>query len=89
LLGIFFDVTYTGDGAKILRFNEPDSAAQKSGIPAGSIITRIDKFKINDLLDAIVRIRSYAPGDEVNVTVQQPDGNSGTYKVILGSAPSN
>ena len=89
LLGIFFDVTYTGDGAKILRFNDPDSAAQKSGIPVGSIITRIDKFKINDLLDAIVRIRSYAPGDEVNVTVQQPDGNTGTYKVILGSAPSN
>lgn len=89
LLGIFFDVTYTGDGAKILRFNEPDSAAQKSGIPVGSIITRIDRFKINDLLDAIVRIRSYAPGDEVNVTVQQPDGNTGTYKVILGSAPSN
>jgi len=89
LLGIFFDVTYTGDGAKILRFNEPESAAQKSGIPVGSIITRIDKFKINDLLDAIVRIRSYSPGDEVNVTVQQPDGNTGTYKVILGSAPSN
>ncbi len=89
LLGIFFDVTYTGDGAKILRFNDPDSAAQKSGIPVGSIITRIDKFKINDLLDAIVRIRSYAPGEEVNVTVQQPDGNTGTYKVILGSAPSN
>jgi len=89
LLGIFFDVTYTGDGAKILRFNEPESAAQKSGIPVGSIITRIDKFKINDLLDAIVRIRSYSPGDEVNVTVQQPDGNRGTYKVILGSAPSN
>lgn len=88
LLGIFFDVTYTGDGAKILRFNEPESAAQKAGIPAGSVITKIDKFKINDLLDAIVRIRSYAPGETINVTVQLSDGTSAVYKVTLGSAPS-
>ncbi len=89
LLGIFFDTTYTGTGAKILRFTDGDSAAQKAGIPSGSIITKIEKFKINDLLDAIVRIRSYAPGEAVNITVELSNGTSSTYKVILGSAPSN
>jgi S1-C subfamily serine protease len=52
------------------------------------VITKIDKFKINDLLDAIVRIRSYAPGETINVTVQLSDGTSAVYKVTLGSAPS-
>ena len=89
LLGIFFDTTFTGTGAKILRFTDTDSAAQKAGIPAGSVITRVDNFKINDLLDAIIRIRSYAPGDSVNVTVQLANGTTSTYRVILGSAPSN
>lgn len=89
LLGIFFDTTYTGTGAKILRFTDTDSAAQKAGIPAGSVITRVDNFKINDLLDAIIRIRSYAPGDNVNVTVQLTNGTTSTYRVVLGSAPSN
>ena len=89
LLGIFFDTSYTGTGAKILRFTDTDSAAQKAGIPAGSVITRVDNFKINDLLDAIIRIRSYAPGDSVNVTVQLANGTTSTFRVILGSAPSN
>ena len=89
LLGIFFDTTYTGEGAKILRFTDTDSAAQKAGIPAGSVITRVDNFKINDLLDAIIRIRSYAPGDTVNVTVQLSNGSTSIYRVVLGSAPSN
>lgn len=89
LLGIFFDTSYTGTGARILRYSDGDSAAQKAGIPVGSIITRVDNLKVNDLLDAVVRIRSYAPGDAVNVTVQLPNGSSATYRVILGSAPSN
>lgn len=89
LLGVFFDVTFTGTGAKILRFSDADSAAQKAGIPVGSVIIRVDNFKINDPVDAIVRIRSYSPGDTVNVTVQLPTGTTSTYQVILGSAPSS
>jgi putative serine protease PepD len=89
LLGIFFDTTFTGVGAKILRFTDTDSAAQKAGIPTGAVITRVENFKINDLLDAIIRIRSFAPGDTVNVTVQLANGSTSVYRVVLGSAPSN
>ena len=89
LLGVFFDTSFTGSGARILRFADTDSAAQKAGIPVGGVITRVDNFKINDLLDAIIRIRSYAPGDTVRVTVVAPNGSTTTYPVVLGSAPSN
>ena len=42
-----------------------------------------------DVDDAIVRIRSYAPGSTVSVTVDLPTGGSKTFQVILGSAPSH
>jgi S1-C subfamily serine protease len=88
VLGIFFDTTYTGTGAKILRLS-PNEGAEKAGIPAGSVITAIDGVKIADQVGAIVKIRSYAPGATVTVTVELPTGGSKSFKVTLGSAPSN
>ena len=88
VLGVFFDTTYTGTGAKIGRLS-PNEGAEKAGIPAGSIITAIDGTKIADQVGAIVKIRSYAPGTSINVTVELPTGGSKSFKVVLGSAPSN
>lgn len=88
VLGVFFDTTYTGTGAKIGRLS-PNEGAEKAGIPAGSIITSIDGVKIADQVGAIVKIRSYAPGSSINVTVELPTGGSKSFKVVLGSAPSN
>lgn len=87
VLGVFFDGTYTGVGAKISRLS-PGEAADKAGIPAGAIVRSMDGFRITDQVAAIVRIRSYAPGDTVSITVDLPSGASKTFKVILGSAPS-
>ncbi len=87
VLGIFFDTTYVGTGAKILKLS-PGEGAEKAGVPAGAIIRSIDGFKIPDLTTAIVRIRSYAPGDVVTVVVDLPAGGSQTFKVTMGSAPS-
>ena len=88
VLGIFFDTTYTGVGAKISRLS-PGDPAEKAGIPAGSIIKSIDGVKIADQVGAIVRIRSYAPGATVTVVVELPSGMTQSFKVVLGSAPSN
>ena len=91
VLGVYFDNTYTGKGAKILKLTTgatPD-AAEKAGIVAGSIITAIDGTKITDQVSAIVKIRSYAPGATVSVTVTLPSGGSKTFTVTLGSAVSN
>jgi S1-C subfamily serine protease len=88
VLGIFFDTTYTGVGAKISRLS-PGDPAEKAGIPAGSIIKSIDGVKIADQVGAIVRIRSYTPGATVTVVVELPSGMTQSFKVVLGSAPSN
>jgi putative serine protease PepD len=88
VLGIFFDTTFTGTGAKIGRLS-PNEGAEKAGIPAGSVITAIDGVKIADQVGAIVKIRSYAPGSTITVTVTLPTGGSQSFKVTLGTAPSN
>jgi len=86
-LGINFDTSYTGTGARILRLVEGEAAA-KAGIPAGAVIREIEGRKINDLIAAIVRIRSYAPGETVKITVDMPGGGSRTFSVVLGKADS-
>jgi putative serine protease PepD len=89
VLGVFFDRSFTpGKGAKIASLS-PNEAAQKAGIPAGAIITSIDGIRITDQVSAIVRIRSYAPGDKVTIVVTMPAGGSKTFNVTLGSAVSN
>jgi putative serine protease PepD len=88
VLGIFFDTTFTGTGAKIGRLS-PNEGAEKAGIPAGSVITAIDGVKIADQVGAIVKIRSYAPGSTITVTVTLPTGGSKSFQVTLGTAPSN
>ncbi|MEY4455307.1 MAG: hypothetical protein RL534_138 [Actinomycetota bacterium] len=88
VLGIFFDTTYTGVGAKIARLSSGEGA-EKAGIPAGSIIKSIDGVRITDEVAAIVKIRSYAPGTTVSVVVELPAGGTKTFSVKLGSAPSS
>ncbi|MFM9151252.1 MAG: S1C family serine protease [Candidatus Planktophila sp.] len=88
VLGVFFDPTYTGIGARIQRLSSGEGA-EKAGIPAGSVIRSIDGVKIADQVAAIVKIRSYAPGTTVTVTVDLPNsGGSKSFKVTLGTAPS-
>ena len=89
VLGVFFDQTYTGIGAKILRLS-PGEGAEKAGIPAGSIIKSIEGFKITDEVSAIVRSRSAVPGSTITVIVDLPNnGGLQTFKVTLGQAASN
>jgi len=87
VLGVFFDPNYTGAGALIAQLS-PKEGAENAGIPVGSIVRSIDGMRIADQIAAIVRIRSFAPGTTVSVVVDLPTGGSKTFKVILGSAPS-
>ena len=87
ILGVSFDPTYTGVGAKVYLLSS-GKAAEKAGIAVGSIVKTIDGFKINDAISAIVRIRSHAPGDRVVMVVESTSGVSKTYTITLDSAPS-
>lgn len=88
VLGVFFDPAYTGIGARISRLSSGE-AAEKVGIPVGSIVIAINGVKIPDTESAIVRIRSLVPGSSATVTVTLPTGGEKTYKVTLGSTPSS
>ena len=87
VLGVFFDNTYSGIGARITRLS-PNEGADNAGIPAGSVIKSIDGVKVVNADAAIVRIRSYVPGASVSVVVELPTGGNRTFRVVLGSAPS-
>ena len=87
LLGVEFDRQYNGNG-KILALVK-DGAAEKAGIPVNSTIKSIDGFVIKSDIDAVVRIRSYAPSSTVSITVELPSGELKTFSVTLGSAPAN
>jgi putative serine protease PepD len=88
VLGVFFDGSYTGPGAKISSLS-PGEAAQKAGIPVGAIIRAIDGVRVADVEATIVRIRSFAPGTTVSVLVDMPTGGQRTFKITLGSTPSS
>ncbi len=88
LLGVYFDQTYTGVGAKISQL-VAGGAAEKAGLTVGAVITNIGGIRIPDAETAIVRIRSYAPGSTVPLTATLPSGGSKVFTVTLGSAPSN
>ena len=87
VLGVYFDGTYTGVGARISSVSA-GQAADLAGIPAGAVIRSIDGMRIADEVTAVVRIRSYAPGAVVSIVADLPSGTSKTFKVTLGSAPS-
>ena len=86
-LGVLFDTTYTGVGARIGMIT-PGQAADKAGLTVGTILKSIDGFKINDAVSAIVRVRSRVPGDQVVMVIQTPAGESKTLNITLGSAPA-
>ncbi len=88
LLGVELDTAFTGIGARILR-PTAGGAAEKAGIPSGSVIRSIDGVRVSDRVAAIVKIRSYAPGTTITVVVDLPNsGGSKSFRVTLGSAPS-
>ncbi|NCW35230.1 MAG: PDZ domain-containing protein [Actinobacteria bacterium] len=85
--GVNFDTTYSGTGARILRV-VPGEAADKAGIPSGAIVREIDGKKIGDLITAIVRIRSYAPGATVRMLIELPSGSTKSFTVTFGKTDS-
>jgi putative serine protease PepD len=87
LVGISFDNTFNGSGARVAALSA-GKAAERAGMVVGSIVKRIDGFKINDSISAIVRIRSHAPGDQVVIVAELPSGGMQTYTFKLDSAPA-
>ena len=74
-----------GSGAQIGGV-QAGSPAQQAGLAAGDVVTKVGDAKVENFADLIARIGSYAPGQQVTLTVQS-GGASKTVPVTLGSQP--
>jgi putative serine protease PepD len=76
------------DGAEIQEITD-GSAAGSAGLEDGDVITKIDDIHVTGSDSLVATIRSYRPGDEVEVTYVR-DGEEDTTTLKLDSdAESN
>lgn len=61
----------------------PGGPADKAGITAGSMVTRVDDRVIPNGNSLVAAIRSHAPGDTISLTVQDSAGGTHTVQVTL------
>ncbi|WP_435770143.1 S1C family serine protease [Nocardioides sp. SYSU DS0651] len=80
-LGI--QVANTPDGARVEAIDK-GSAAAEAGLRAGDVITGIDDRQIDGTEDLIATVRSFRPGDTVEVTYRR-GGDERTTDLELGS----
>jgi putative serine protease PepD len=74
---------FASNGAEVRQVGS-GSTAQKAGIKAGDVITKVDDKIIVDSDSLVATVRSYRPGDKVSVTYTR-DGKSHTVNVTLDS----
>ena len=68
-LGVSVGDPQTGDAAgAVVREVTAGSTAEKAGLEAGSVITRVDDQRITGADSLVATIRSYRPGDSVTLT---------------------
>jgi S1-C subfamily serine protease len=80
-LGTMPDFGFDGPGVRVQRVM-PSSAAEAAGVLAGDIVVRIDDQIVPDLRGYSAILKSYAPGDEITVTVLR-DGERISFKATL------
>ncbi len=69
VIGVTLDVRYTGEGARIASV-EPGGPAADAGIAAGDVIVAVDGKAVANSTEFIVALRSNAPGDTVELTLE-------------------
>jgi len=73
-------------GAPIAAVQAGSPAAQ-AGLAAGDVVTKVGNAQVQDFADLIARIGSYAPGQQVPLTISNGSGSTRTVNVTLGSQP--
>ncbi|HWA28493.1 MAG TPA: Do family serine endopeptidase [Lacunisphaera sp.] len=75
----------TDEGALIAEVT-PDSPAEKAGIQAGDVITRVNGNKVTSARRLLLVVGQFAPGTEVTVDCLR-EGKTRTVKVTLAKRP--
>jgi putative serine protease PepD len=63
-----------------------DGAAEKAGLRAGDVVTKVNDFETRTADGLIAATRFYAPGTTVKITYVRDGGSPQTVDVTLGSA---
>ena len=73
------------DGGVLVSEVEKDSPAEKAGLKAGDIITKVDDKKVTTTSELSKAVRSYEPETKVSVSIVR-DGKSKKLNAVLGEA---
>ncbi len=81
--GTMPDFAFDGRGVRVQQVM-PGSAAETAGIVTGDVVVAVDGREVADLRAYSELLKTYAPGDEVDVTVLR-DGRELTVRALLGA----
>ena len=84
VIGVTLDTTYTDGGSRVSEVT-PGGPADAAGLLRGDVITAIQGRETTDSTELVVAIRSYAPGDSIDVTFLR-GGQSRTVTLVLGAS---
>lgn len=84
IIGVTLDTTYTDGGSRISEIT-PGGPADAAGLRSGDIITSLQGRDTSDSTELVVAIRSFAPGETVQLTFIR-GGQTRTVNLVLGAS---
>ncbi len=84
IIGVVLNTAYTGEGAKVSEITA-GGPAEEAGVRVGDVITGFNGRQVADSTELVVAIRSYPPGERIEITVTR-NGQTSTLRLTLGSS---
>lgn len=84
IIGVTLDTTFTDGGSRISEITA-GGPADAAGLRSGDIITALQGRDTSDSTELVVAIRSFAPGETVQVTFVR-GGQTRTVNLVLGAS---
>lgn len=84
IIGVVLNTAYAGEGAEVGELTA-GGPAEEAGIRVGDVITELNGRQVADSTELVVAIRSYAPGESVEINLER-NGQQQTVTLILGSS---
>jgi serine protease Do len=81
-LGVTSEKPSDGEGARVIQVSK-GSAAEKSGLRSGDVITKVDDVDVTDPQSLTDAVRQHQPGDKIAITFSR-DGKVQKDSVVLG-----
>jgi serine protease Do len=83
-LGVTSEKPSDGEGARVINVSK-GSAAEKSGLRSGDVITKVDDMYVRDPQSLTAAVRQHQPGEKIAITFSR-DGKVQKDSVVLGKA---